>query len=231
MSIDNKNEENTELQERIKSIKNISYLIYTWHLTIIVCTVIVACVMMLATAFLGQWYNTKLIFIGSLIGLAVIIISIVMLHMFSKMQFFIECENGKNILIVGGFRRFRKYYVNNSRYIIKKGQAYKITTKKIDSIKLLFSNMKRAVIVKTVSGNKEIFQIKQKKEDWLSIGLGGGLPAKYGTMTFTNGKFKKGHYTSTSNMSYSLHFKVIKDDIKCNDIVPQSILNLFQKNN
>ncbi|MDE7306161.1 MAG: hypothetical protein K2N33_02100 [Clostridia bacterium] len=183
---------------------------------------------MFAIAFLGEWHNTKLIALGGLLGVAVIIILIALLHIFYRKQYFIECENGKIILVVGGFRRFRKYYVNNSCYIIKKGQALKIKYKKRDSIKILFSAMKKAEIEKNELVNKEVFSIKQKnKEDGISLALGGGLPAKYGEMTFIDGKFKNGFYTSTSTMSYTLHYRVAKDNVKCEDIVPHSILKLI----
>ena len=229
MSNDNNDEENIELQERIMSIKNIGYFVYTWHRRIIICTALTAIVGMFAIAFLGEWYNTKLIALGGFLGLAVIIISIALLHIFYRKQYFIENENGKTILVVGGFRRFRKYYVNNRCYKIKKGQALKIKYKKIDSIKTLFSAMKKAEIVKNELGNKEVFSIKQKnKEDALSLALGGGLPAKYGEMIFIDGKFKNGFYTSTSTMSYALHFRVAKDNVKCKDIVPHSILKLIE---
>lgn len=229
MSNDNNNEENIELQERIMSIKNIGYFVYTWHRRIIICTALTAIVGMFAIAFLGEWYNTKLIALGGFLGLAVIIISIALLHIFYRKQYFIENENGKTILVVGGFRRFRKYYVNNRCYKIKKGQAIKIKYKKRDSIKTLFSAMKKAEIVKNELGNKEVFSIKQKnKEDALSLALGGGLPAKYGEMIFIDGKFKNGFYTSTSTMSYALHFRVAKDNVKCKDIVPHSILKLIE---
>ncbi|MDE6001309.1 MAG: hypothetical protein K2G96_03190, partial [Clostridia bacterium] len=169
----NDNKENIELQERIKSIKNISYFVYTWYRRIIICTALTAVVGMFAIAFLGEWYNTKLIALGGLLGVAVIIISIALLHIFYRKQYFIECENGKIILVVGGFRRFRKYYVNNSCYIIKKGQALKIKYKKRDSIKILFSAMKKAEIEKNELVNKEVFSIKQKnKEDGISLALG-----------------------------------------------------------
>ena len=36
MSNDNNDEENIELQERIMSIKNIGYFVYTWHRRIII---------------------------------------------------------------------------------------------------------------------------------------------------------------------------------------------------
>jgi len=231
MPDDNNSEESIELQEHIKSIKNIGYFAYTsFSSTTIICTAITACVMMLAIAFLGEWYDTKWIALGAFLGLAVIIISIILLYNYCRKQYFVECENGKNILIVGGFRRFRKYYVNNRCYVIKKGQAKKIKYKKRDSIRLLFSEMKKCEIVKKVENNQEIFAVKRKvKEDALSLALGGGLPAKYGEMTFIDGKFKKGRYTSTIKMSYTLHFRVVKYDIKCNDVVPQSILNLFEK--
>lgn len=231
MSNDNKNEETIELQERIKSIKNICYFAYTsFSRTTIICTAITACVMMLAIAFLGEWYDTKWIALGAFFGLAVIIIFIILLYNFCRKQYFVECENGKIILIVGGFRRFRKYYVNNRCYVIKNGQAQKIKYKKRDSIRLLFSEMKKCEIVKTERDNKEIFSIKRKvKEDAISLALGGGLPAKYGEMTFVDGEFKKGRFASTIKMNYTLHFRVIKNDIKYKDIVPKSILNLLKK--
>lgn len=233
MQNNNINEENAELRERIKLIKNIGYFIYTsFSSTTLICTAVTACVMMLAIAFLGEWYNTKWIALGSFFGLAVIIISIILLYNYCKKQYLVECENGKNILIIGGFRRFRKYYVNNCCYAIKKGQAHKIRYKKRDSIRLLFSEMKKCEIVKNAVKNKEVFCIKRKiKEDSLTLALGGGLPEKYGEMTFADGKFKKGRYTSTIKINYTLYFKVIKDDIKYTDIVPQSILNLFESNN
>lgn len=231
MPNDNYNEENAELREQLKSIKNISYFVYTnFSSTTMICTAVTACVMTLAIAFLGEWHNTKWIALGAFFGLAVIIISIILIYNYCKKQFFIECENGKNILIVGGFRRFRKYYVNNCCYVVRKGQAHKIKYKKRDSVRLLFSEMKKCDLVRKVSGNKEIFSIQRKiKEDSLSLAIGGGLPAKYSEMTFIDGKFKKGYFTSTIKMSYSLHFKVIKDDVKYTDIVPQSILNLVEK--
>lgn len=229
MSDETNNEENAELQERIKSIKNIGYFVYTWHRRIIFCTAITAVVGMFAIAFLGEWHNTKLIALGAFFGVAAIIISISLLHIYYRKQYLIE-YNGKTILVAGGFRRFRKYYVNNSCYKIKNGQAVKIKYKKRDSIKILFSEMKKAEILKTVRGNKEVFSIKQKiKEDSLTVALGGGGPVKYGEMTFIDGKFKSGNYASTSSMSYTLHFKILKDGIKCADIVPPSILNLLVK--
>lgn len=229
MSDCNNNDENAELQERIKSIKNIGYFVYTWHRRIIICTAITAVVMMLAIAFLMEWHYTTIIALGAFFGVAVIIISIALLHIYYRKQYLIE-YNGKTILVAGGFRRFRKYYVNNSCYKIKNGQAVKIKYKKIDSIKILFSEMKKAEILKTVRGNKEVFSIKQKiKEDSLTVALGGGGPVKYGEMTFIDGKFKSGNYASTSSMSYTLHFKILKDGIKCADIVPLIILNLLVK--
>lgn len=225
------NEEDSELQERIKSIKNISYFVYTWHRGIIVCTAIAAVVMMLAIAFLGQWYNTKIIELVALFVVSLIIISITFLHMFCKKQYFIEYENGKNILVVGGFRRFRKYYVNNSCYMVKNGQAYEVTAKKAGSIELLLSEMEQEKILKTVRGNKEVFEIKRKEEDPITVGLGGGGPTKFGKMIFINGKFKIGYYSSTSTMNYALHFNVIKDEIKCRDIVPASIFDLIENKN
>ena len=116
MSNVNDNEENIELQERITLIKNIGYFVYTWHRRIIICTALTAVVGMFAIAFLGEWYNTKLIALGGFLGVAVIIILIALLHIFYRKQFLIECENGKIILVIGGFRRFRKYYVNNRCY-------------------------------------------------------------------------------------------------------------------
>ena len=192
MQNDNINEENAELRERIKSIKNIGYFVYTsFSSTTIICTAVTACVMMLAIAFLGEWYNTKWIELGAFFGVAVIIISIILLYNYGKKQYWVECENGKNILITGGFHRSRKYYVNNCCYVIKKGQAHKIKYKKRDSIRLLFSEMKKCELDKNVVKNKEFFSIKRKiKEDSLTLALGGGLPAKYGEMTFVDGKFK-----------------------------------------
>lgn len=231
MSNDIKNEIDIELQKRIESLKNISYFVYTWHRGIIICTAIVAVVMMVATAFLGGWYDTKLIIIGVLLGIAVIIISIALFHIYYKKQYYIEYENGKNILVVGGFRRFRKYYVENSCFMIKKGQPSEVTTKKAYSINLLFSEMGQEKIVKTVSGKKEVFEIKRKEEDALTLGLGGGRSAKFGKMTFIDGMFKSGYYSSISTMNYALHFKVIKGGIKCQDILPASILDLIDFRN
>ena len=94
MANDNNNEEITELQEHIGSIKNIGYFIYTWHRTIIICTIIAAIVGTLAIAFLGEWYNRKFIELGSILGVAVIIISIALIHIYCRKQYFIECENG-----------------------------------------------------------------------------------------------------------------------------------------
>ena len=108
-------------------------------------------------------------------------------------------------------------------------KIFAILYKKIDSIKTLFSAMKKAEIVKNELGNKEVFSIKQKnKEDALSLALGGGLPAKYGEMIFIDGKLKNGFYTSTSTMSYALYYKVINYDINFNDFIPSSILNLIK---
>ena len=228
MANDNNNEEITELQEHIGSIKNIGYFIYTWHRTIIICTIIAAIVGTLAIAFLGEWYNRKFIELGSILGVAVIIISIALIHIYCRKQYFIECENGKIILIVGGFRRFHKYYIDNSCYVIKKGQPLEIKSKERDSIKILFSEMTNAEVVKTKLGNQEKFSIKQEKEDSLTIGLGRGKPAKYGEMVFVGGKFKNGFYASTITMGYSLHFRIVQYDIKINDIVPTSILDLIE---
>lgn len=231
MSTDNNIEINNELKERIKSIKNIGYFIYTsFSSTTIICTAITTIVMLFAIAFLGEWYNTKWIALGAFFGLAVIIISVIVLYNYFKKQYLVELQNGKSILIVGGFRRFRRYYFNNGCYTIKKGQAHKITPKKRETVKLLFSEIRKCEIIKKAEKNKEIYSIKRKvKEDALSLALGGGLPAKYAEMTFVDGKFKKGSYTSTIKMNYTLHFRVVKYDIKYNDIVPQSILNLFKK--
>lgn len=223
-------EDNNELQERINSIKNISYFVYTWHRRIIICTALTALAGIFAIAFLGEWYNTKLIGIGAFSGIAVIIISIAFLHIYFRKQYLLESDNGKTILVTGGFRRFRKFYVHNLCYKIKNGQALKIKYKKIDNIKILFSAMKKAETVKETFGNKEIFSIKQKhKEDAISLALGGGLPAKYGVMTFIDGKLKNGGYTSTSTMSYALHFRVLKNNVRCQDILPPDILKLIEK--
>ena len=90
--------------------------------------------------------------------------------------------------------------------------------------------MKKCEIVKKVSGNKVIFSVKQKNnEDFISAALCGGSPVKYGEMTFVEGKFKKGCYTSTGKMSYTLYFRVVQDDMKSSEIVPQGILTLFDK--
>lgn len=232
MTNDSSNEENTELREHIESIKNIGYFVYTnFSSTTIICTAVTACVMMLAIAFLGKWYDTKWIGLGAFFGLAVIIISTILLYNYCRKQYLVELKSGKNILVAGGFRRFRKYYVNNCCYIIKKGQAHKIKYKKRDNIKLLFSEMKKCETVKKTENNKEIFSVKRKvKEDALSLALGDGLPAKYGEMTFVDGRFKKGRYASTIKMNYTLHFRVIKYDIKCTDIIPASILSIIEKN-
>lgn len=227
MSNGNDNEENIELQERIMSIKNIGYFVYTWHRGIILCTAIAACVMMLATAFLGEWYNAKLMCLGLYFGVAVIIITIALLHIYYRKQYYIEYADGKRILVVGGFHRFRKFYVNSSCYVVKKGQVLKIEYKKIDSIDLLFSEMGESKIVKNILGNKEVYKIKQKEESIITVGLGGGGPVKYGSITFINGKFKNGYYASSFSRSSALHFRVAKDNVKCENIVPQRILNLI----
>ena len=159
------------------------------------------------------------------VSVAAIIISIGLWRIYSNRQYLVELENGKNVLVVGSFRRFQKFYFNNSCYIVKNGQVEKVKAKKRDNIKMLFSQMKRNMIIKKVSENKEVFSIKQKyKEDIFSAGT---MPFKYGTMKFKNGKFKKGSYSS-SEMSYAIYFKVVKYDIKYHDILPQSILNLLE---
>lgn len=112
--------------------------------------------------------------------------------------------------------------------MIKNGQAYEATEKKAESIKLLLSEMVQEKIVKNVRGNKEVFEIKRKEEDPITVDLGGGGPTKFGKMIFINAKFKIGYYSSTSTMNYALHFKVIKDEIKCRDIVPASIFDLIK---
>ena len=232
MQINNDNEDSAELQKRIDSIGNISYFVYTnFSSTTIIVTAVTACVMMCAIAFLGEWYNTKWIAIGAFFGVAVIIISIILLYNYSKKQYYVECENGKRILVVGGFSHSRKYYVNNFCYAVKKGQVIRIRAKKKDTIKILFSQMKRNKIIRKVSGNKENFLIQQKyKEDLIGEILGGCMPVKYGSMIFVNGEFKKGCYTSTAKMNYTLYFKVVKNNIRVEDIVPKCILDFCDKN-
>ena len=44
-----------------------------------------------------------------------------------------------------------------------------------------------------------------------------------------DGKLKNGGYTSTSTMSYALHFRVLKDNVRCQDILPPDILKLIEK--
>ena len=95
MSGSNYIEENTELQERIMSIKNIGYIVYTWHRGIIICTVIAAGVMMLATAFLEEWYNAKLMFLGLYFGVAVIIITIPLFIFIIANRIILNMKTGK----------------------------------------------------------------------------------------------------------------------------------------
>ena len=218
---------NEELAKRIKSIKDIGYYIYTdTSSTTLVCTAITAGVMMLAIALLGKWYDRKLIAIGAFFGIAAIIISFILFYYFCKKQYYIECKIGKEILVVGGFKRFRKYYVDNSCYVIKKGTAQKITAKKKDNVMRLFDKMQKLVLVKTTKHGKDIYTVKQKEVDFITVALG-GLPTRYGNMVFKKGKFVKGGYHH-SEMNHSLHFKVFAHDVKCESVIPQSILNLLK---
>ena len=123
--------------------------------------------------------------------LLAIAIVIVIIYLYFNKQYFIE-YNGINITIIGGFRRFRKYYINNDCYMIANIKVEKTNVKSVISIKLLISEMEKNKCLIKVSGNKEFFQIKQKEEDTITVGLGGGAPLKYGTMTFVNGKVKNG---------------------------------------
>lgn len=225
------NEENIELRERIESIKNIGYLIYTGSNSIAIkCFGIGSCVMALIAYFGMGRDRVALIFGLTLIAISAVIISIILAYIFIGKQYLVENKDGKKILIVGGIRRFRKYYVNRTCYVIKCGQAQRTKAKKTNSIKKLFSGMKKSRIVKKTSESKETFSIEQKNDEgFLDAALGGGCPVKYGTMTFVKGKFKKGSYIYSAKMHSALYFRVVKNDVKCEDIVPQSILNALEK--
>ncbi len=167
------------------------------------------------------------------VDVAVILLSIIIiiLYLCFNKQYYIEYKKGVNITVAGGFCSFRKYFINDNCYIVKNGQVEPVTAKNESNINFLFSEMEKNKIIKKVHENQEIYLTEQtNKDNWLDAALGGGAPLKYGTMAFTNGKFNKGYYVSTKK-SIHVNFKVIKYDIDCKDIIPQSILNLLDNYN
>lgn len=237
MQADNNNQNNIELNERIESIKNISYIAYSnSHIKIMIYTAIFALFIIsapyivIATNGYG-WqaacYPMSITFltvwVPIILGIAVVIISAVLFSIYSNKQYIVECENGKTILAKGSFRRFRKYYVGKFGYKVQNGMAWKISAKKGDTAKTLFSAMKKSPLKKKVSGKKEIFSIAYKDRE--GFFASGTKPSKYGTMKFINGKFKKGSYTSRTRHN-ALYIKVVKNDVKFGDVIPSVILNL-----
>lgn len=236
MQADNNEQDNIELNERIESIKNISYIAYSdSQMKIMICTAICALFiisapyLVIATSERG-WQSTDsmsitflTIWVPIILGIAVVIISAVLFSIYANKQYIVECENGKTILAIGSFRRFRKYYVGKFGYKVQNGMAWKISAKKGDTAKTLFTVMKKSALKKKTSGNKEVFSIAYKDhEDFFSVGT---MPSKYGTMKFINGKFKKGSYTSSTRHN-ALYIKVVKNDVKFGDVIPSVILNL-----
>ena len=217
MQNDNNDTANPELHERIK---NTGYLAYNTEP--IICTAVFACVLIIVSTIV---IHHLIIILGVAISAILLAVAIIILYLYFNKQYFIE-YNGINITVIGGFRRFRKYYINNDCYLIANGKVEKTTVKSVTSINLLISEMEKAKCLRKVSGNKEFFQIKQKEDDPITVGLGGGAPLKYGTMTFVNGKFKNG-YLVLGNKSIHIHFKVIQENINYNDILPECILNLL----
>ncbi|MDE6613977.1 MAG: hypothetical protein K2K24_00555, partial [Clostridia bacterium] len=163
-TIDDNTQNNIEIKERIESIKNICYVTYTDSTAkIIICTAVCACFLILAPYFMVSFNEKSLqaistispkwleIVVPATVSVAAIIISIGLWRIYSNRQYLVELENGKNVLVVCSFRRFRKFYFNNSCYIVKNGQVEKVKAKKRDNIKMLFSQMKRNMIIKKVS--------------------------------------------------------------------------------
>lgn len=222
MQNDSKNEASVELQDRIKTIKNIGYFAYNKE--IITCAVVFACILILIAAI---FINRLIIVSAVAISLILITIAIIILYLYLNKQYFIQ-YNGINITVIGGFRRYRKYLINDLCYIIKNGQIEKTVAPKDLTINLLFSEMLESKTVKRVSGNQEIFLIEQtNKRNWVDAALDVG-PLKYGTMTFVNGKFKNGYYVFTSK-SVHIKFKSTKKDVVYSDIVSESILHLLDE--
>lgn len=227
----------SDVRERTESITNLCYITYTdSNIKIMLCTFFSACLLIVAPYIIVgtngmsmQAINSKWLWIlvSTTLCLSVIIILTVLFIILSNKQYLVKSENGKNILVVGSFRRLRKYYVNGACYIIKNGYVEKVSKrKKKDDIFALFSLFKKNEIMKRVDGNKEVFLIKQKNsEDFFTAGT---MPFKYGVMKFANGKFYKGSFSSSKRHN-CVYYKVVKNDVKCNDIVPIDILRLVEK--
>ena len=136
-------EDNNELQERINSIKNISYFVVHMasknnylHCPDCACRNI-------CDSFLGEWYNTKLIEIGAFSGIAVIIISIAFLHIYFRKQYLLESDNGKLYWLQAA-----SAVSVNSMCIIraiksKTGRRWKLNIKKSTALKFCFPQWKK----------------------------------------------------------------------------------------
>ena len=236
MQADRDNQSNTEITERIESVKNISYIAYSGsQITTMVCAAVFAVFLisapyiMIATSKRGwqssDTMSTEYITVWApiILAVAVAIIVSVLVYIFANKQYLVECENGETVLAIGSFRRFRKYYVGKFGYEVKNGAAYKISAKKGDTVKTLFSAIKKCKIQKTVSGNKEVFSIVRKNYGFFTNRT---MPFKHGTIKFIDGKFKKGSYVSSSRRN-ALHIKVIKNDVNATDVIPSVILDML----
>ncbi|MDE6758553.1 MAG: hypothetical protein K2J89_04640, partial [Clostridia bacterium] len=168
----NYNTANPELQERIKMIKNTGYLAYNKEP--IICIAVFACALIIVSTIV---IHHLIIILGVAISVLLLAIAIIILYLYLNKQYFIE-YNGINITVIGGFRRFRKYYINNNCYRIANGKVEKTTVKSVPSVNLLISEMEKAKCLRKVLGNNEFFQMKQKEEDSITVGLGGGAPLK-----------------------------------------------------
>lgn len=162
-----------------------------------------------------------------ILSISILIISIVLYLIYSNKQYFVQTDNGKNILIIGSFRKQRRYYLNGSCYVISNDDIKKVSKRKTrEDISALFAMFNKKEIVRKVIGKNEEFLIKDKNsEDFFSAGT---MPFKYGRMKFIDGKFYKGEFTSSRRRN-CVYYKVLKNNVKYNDIVPTCILRLGEK--
>lgn len=133
--------------------------------------------------------------------------------------------NGKSVLIKIGFFR-RTYKIGNITYVIKKGQAQKISVKKSESAKTLFSILKSTDIEKKINGNKVVFSTKllDSHDCWpFDSGLT-RVPCKYGYIKFKGGDAVKG-IINGSQRHCSTQFLFFKlDDAKKEKLIPECLI-------
>ncbi|MDE6597010.1 MAG: hypothetical protein K2K60_00025 [Clostridia bacterium] len=133
--------------------------------------------------------------------------------------------NGKSVLIKVGFFR-RTYKIGNITYVLKKGQAQKITVKKSESAKTLFSILKSTDIEKKVKGDKVVYSTKllDSYDDWLIDSGLSRVPSKYGYIKFKGGYAVKG-IIDGSQRHCAMRFKFFKlSDEKIKKLIPECLL-------